>query len=915
MHHRLTATAALLALASAALGQAIHVPSLAITGDRAGDQFGASVRGAGDVNNDGFDDFIVGSRIDGLTGSNTGIARVFSGADGAILFTFNGDAADDYFGISVSGAGDVNNDGFDDLIVGAPGSNANTGLARVLSGADGSILRTFLGDSAGDFFGVSVSAAGDVNNDGFADLIVGADGDDNNGFGSGSARVFSGATGAILYTFNGDSASDFFGGCVSGAGDVNNDGIADLIVGAIGDDNNGPLSGSARVFSGASGAILYTFNGDSADDQFGSSAGGAGDVNNDGFDDLIVGATLDDNNGMNSGSARVFSGANGSILYTFNGDSANDYFGVSVSGAGDVNGDGFDDLIAGAYFDSNNGSNSGSARVFSGANGAILDTFNGDSLDDQFGFAVSGAGDVNDDGFADFIVGARLDDNNGMNSGSVRVYLSVPAPATTTPCPGDATGDGIVNFADLNSILSNFGDTCLPGASGLATAVTHVPSFPAYSGDSANDELGASVSFAGDVNNDGFDDLIIGVPLDDNNDMNSGSARVYSGATGELLYLFNGDAFRDEFGRSVSGAGDVNGDGFDDLIIGAPLADINGSASGSVRVVSGSNGAVIYILHGDSSGDNLGTSVSGAGDVNNDGFDDFIVGAPLADNNGSTSGSARVYSGANGSILYTFHGDSLGDNLGTSVSGAGDVNNDGFDDLIVGALFDDNNGFNSGSARVFSGADGSILYTFDGAAAGARLGASVSGAGDVNDDGFDDLIVGANADSANGPASGSATVFSGANGSILYTFNGDSQLDQLGISVSGAGDVNGDGFDDLIVGAMGDDNNGTETGSARVFSGADGGILYTFNGAGLFSRFGFSVSGAGDINNDGFDDLVVGAPLNNGFHGESSGSARFFFSVPLPGASSCPGDITSDGVVNFADLNAVLSNFGEGCMQ
>ncbi|MHC4920931.1 MAG: FG-GAP repeat protein, partial [Planctomycetota bacterium] len=133
-------------------------------------------------------------------------------------------------------------------------------------------------------------------------------------------------------------------------------------------------SGSARVFSGKDGTILYTFNGDSAGDQFGLSVSGAGDVNKDGFADLIVGAQLDDNNGTDSGSARVFSGiwiATGGkrgkkILYTFNGDSANDHFGRFVSGAGDVNKDGSANLIVGAHADDNNGQDSGSARVLSG---------------------------------------------------------------------------------------------------------------------------------------------------------------------------------------------------------------------------------------------------------------------------------------------------------------------------------------------------------------------------------------------------------------------------------------------------------------------------------------------------------------------------------------------------------------------
>ena len=294
-------------------------------------------------------------------------------------------------------------------------------------------LYTFNGDSVGDFFGVSVSGAGDVNGDGFADLIVGAAQDDNNGADAGSARVLSGLNGSVLYTFNGDSPFDFFGVSVSGAGDVDGDGYADLIVGARGDDNNGERSGSARVFSGLDGSILYTFDGDSAADTFGASVSGAGDVNGDGFADLIVGAAQDDNNGFSSGSARVFSGLDGSILFTFDGDSAIDLFGISVSGAGDVDGDGFADLIVGARRDDNNGDSSGSARVFSGADGSVLYTFNGDSPFDFFGGSVSGAGDVDGDGFADLIVGAHLDDNNGTDSGSARVFsgLFVPPDALT----------------------------------------------------------------------------------------------------------------------------------------------------------------------------------------------------------------------------------------------------------------------------------------------------------------------------------------------------------------------------------------------------------------------------------------------------------------------------------------------------
>ena len=195
--------------------------------------------------------------------------------------------------------------------------------------------------------------------------------------------MLSGSDGSVLYNFDGDSAGDMFGGSVSSAGDVNGDGFADLIVGASGDDNNGTESGSAQVFSGVDGSVLYNFDGDSAGDMFGFSVSGAGDVNDDGFADLIVGAPFDDNNGMDSGSARVLSGVDGSVLYSFDGPPG-DMFGDSVQGSGDANGDGVDDFTV-------------FARSLNGAVDVGFATL--------FGSQISATilGDINLDGNIDFL--------------------------------------------------------------------------------------------------------------------------------------------------------------------------------------------------------------------------------------------------------------------------------------------------------------------------------------------------------------------------------------------------------------------------------------------------------------------------------------------------------------------------------
>lgn len=404
-------------------------------------------------------------------------------------------------------------------------------------------------------------------------------------------------------------------------------------------------------------------------------------------------------------------------LWTFTGSTPGGQLGRSVAEAGDVDGDGLPDVIVGAPYAGTGGLvAAGQAKVLSGATGAVLFTFGGSAPGEGLGWSVSGAGDVNGDGFSDFVVGARDADPGGTQDAGQAKIFSGATGALLLTCTGSASFDW----------------------------------------------LGYSVAGAGDPNSDGFGDILIGAPLADPGGIrDAGEVKVFSGATGAVLFTFAGSSIEDWLGWSVAGAGDVDGDGFDDILSGAPRADSGLLAnSGQARVFSGANGALLLVFNGSAAFDNLGWSVAGAGDVNGDGLDDLIVGAPFATLFGL--GQARVFSGATGSVLLTLNalaGDSW---LGYSVAGAGDLNGDGVDDLVVGApaSITPSTGF-LGRARVFSGSNGSPLFTFSGSVAGGGLGSSVAGPGDVNGDGVPDLFVGSPGSYPGGPAqAGEAKFFS-----------------------------------------------------------------------------------------------------------------------------------------------------------
>ena len=403
-----------------------------------------------------------------------------------------------------------------------------------------------------------------------------------------------------------------------------------------------------------------------------------------------------------------------------------------------------------------------------------------------------------------------------------------------------------------------------------------------------------------DFNGDGYEDVIVGASNHDSSGVDRGEIYIYLG--GQTLsatpdFTLSGDEDFAYFGNSVSSAGDVNNDGFDDIIVGANLhdADIINSDRGRAYIYLGGqilNTTPNFTLSGDEDFAYFGNSVSSAGDVNNDGFDDVIIGASGHNAGGANKGRAYVYLGGTtiNSLPIEFSGDEDFASFGNAVSGAGDINNDGFDDVIIGASDHNAGGTDRGQAYIYLGGttlNSSPAFTRSGDENSALFGYSVSGAGDVNKDGFDDVIVGAYLHNAGGTDRGQAYIYLGGSSLSLLpnlVLNGDENFASFGVSVSGAGDVNKDGFDDVIVGASNHTAGGISRGRAYIYLGEStlitGTPAVTFNGNLNSANLGNAVSGAGDINKDGFDDVIVGAYLHDG-----SGTGRGQAYVYLGGSS------------------------------
>ncbi|MFG0247925.1 MAG: SdrD B-like domain-containing protein, partial [Phycisphaeraceae bacterium JB051] len=984
------------------------LPGAVFRGNEYGMSAGYSVAAAGDVDHDGYDDFLIGApyadAADSLSDNSGAVFLIYGDAsltgeyqledvssgnlDGAV---FNGLYSGNYLGRNITSAGDVNGDGFDDLLIGNPnaghvyGDYGSAGEAYVIYGGANRLAgeynvsevgeshlpgATFLG--VGNYYpsygspstiydstdyhvmeqvGYSVSSAGDFNGDGFDDILLGTA---PTGVSKGRAYLIYGSADgldgshSVMDVYNEELAGVVFiesltshiGSRVASAGDVNGDGYDDLL---ISDQYGGSVeAGTVYLIYGRAETLSgYTrvdqahltgktrFYGSNSYGYLGSRIASAGDINGDGYDDLLINAPAGESYSASGPRTYLVYGDAQQLPSVYIDDAIDDgrlrgiileaaYASHQIVALGDVNGDGFDDFMSGLTGPDNQ-SNDDALKaylLYGSASGQISGTAWKDANN-------NGIQDPDESTLAEILV-TLLDEQGNtlaqtytdaqgqydfslLSVGDYQVRFATPWSYQFTDA-NQGQDDSVDSDADVSTgythwINLDYGQdvqnidagyqriadpliaNALEGLIGLSQVAPGVLQGTIFHGVESYDQIGDNVSSAGDVDGDGYEDFLFTNRVSSSSyppGVDQGKTYlIYGNADGWQTEVdINGNTTLQvrgaviysqtvglESGEYVSSAGDVNNDGYDDILIRSSFTYgssyyhmttysktylIYGKAGGVVGDVSLGNlsasGLHWAVFEDGGTNNNAGQRVATVGDVNGDGYDDFLIGAydisdsdtwsPEAGKTYLVYGKASYYSGEyqlesivggslNGAI---FNGISSYDQAGYSVAAAGDVNGDGFMDLLINSLGGADVNYAGESYLIYgsqNGLHGNLeLYKlrvgdlpgaiFTGVHSWDNAGLSLASAGDVNGDGLADLILGASGADPYSGAEGQVYLIYGSrtllNGPISLqdvldgaipgaVFNGTQPNDQVGKAVASAGDVNGDGYDDLLIGA------------------------------------------------------------------------------------------------------------------